>query len=204
MPRAPDQPTTASKLPPPPAPVARDANPWPMPQRQGETRVRAERPRIAKYPLPAAAGSHTLVASRPLALRADRRLPGHPRQRCVRRARGTGPRRPAGRDRPADRARRCRRQRLAERTAAQQPLVGDPRRRRGRSMTSRPASQPIAEWHDVDERAFREEIVHSVSPCGASRAGRGLAGGAGGPARRTQTSVVTWPRWTTAVPSMRS
>ena len=51
MPGPPDH-STATKLPPPPAPVARDANPWPMPQRQGETRVRAERPRRAKYPLP--------------------------------------------------------------------------------------------------------------------------------------------------------
>ena len=51
MPGPPDH-STATKLPPPPAPVARDANPWPMPQRQGETRVRAERPRLAKYPLP--------------------------------------------------------------------------------------------------------------------------------------------------------
>ena len=51
MPGAPDH-STATKLPPPPAPVARDANPWPMPQRQGETRVRAERPRIAKHSLP--------------------------------------------------------------------------------------------------------------------------------------------------------
>ena len=51
MPRAPDHPTT-SKLPPPPAPIARDANPWPMPQRQGETRERAKRPRIARQPLP--------------------------------------------------------------------------------------------------------------------------------------------------------
>jgi len=51
MPGAPDHSTT-TKLPPPPAPVARDANPWPMPQRQGEPRVRTERTRVAKHPLP--------------------------------------------------------------------------------------------------------------------------------------------------------
>jgi hypothetical protein len=50
-PKVPDARTTTS-LPPPLAPVARDANPWPMPQRQGEKRGRAERPRIAKHPLP--------------------------------------------------------------------------------------------------------------------------------------------------------
>jgi len=52
MPGAPDHPTT-TKLPPPPAPVARDANPWPMPRQKGEApRVRAERARVAKHPLP--------------------------------------------------------------------------------------------------------------------------------------------------------
>jgi len=50
-PKVPDARMTTS-LPPPLAPVARDANPWPMPQRQGETRERAKRPRIPKHPLP--------------------------------------------------------------------------------------------------------------------------------------------------------
>jgi Cupin-like domain len=31
-------------------------------------------------------------------------------------------------------------------------------------MTSRPASQPIAEWHDVDERAFREDVLTRYRP----------------------------------------
>jgi hypothetical protein len=43
MPKAPDHPTT-TKLPPPPAPVARDANPWPMPEQQGG----APRPSMAQ------------------------------------------------------------------------------------------------------------------------------------------------------------
>jgi hypothetical protein len=51
MPRAPDHPTT-TKLPPPPAPVARDANPWPMPRQQGEAPRRPQRARVAKHPLP--------------------------------------------------------------------------------------------------------------------------------------------------------
>ena len=52
MPGPPDQPST-TRLPPPPAPVARDANPWPMPARKGEaTRPAAAKSRLAKYPLP--------------------------------------------------------------------------------------------------------------------------------------------------------
>ena len=52
MPKAPDHPA-ATRLPPPPAPVARDANPWPMPRQQGEAPRRAERTRVvAKHPLP--------------------------------------------------------------------------------------------------------------------------------------------------------
>jgi hypothetical protein len=37
MPKAPDHRPVTARLPPPPAPVARDANPWPMPGRAGET-----------------------------------------------------------------------------------------------------------------------------------------------------------------------
>jgi hypothetical protein len=52
MPKVPDQPA-ATRLPPPPAPVARDANPWPMPQQQGEAaRARLERVRVARHTLP--------------------------------------------------------------------------------------------------------------------------------------------------------
>jgi hypothetical protein len=68
MPGPPDH-STATKLPPPPAPVARDANPWPMPQRQGETRARAERPRIAKHPLdPVRSSRHGLSRFVPIAV----------------------------------------------------------------------------------------------------------------------------------------
>jgi hypothetical protein len=46
MPKWSDQATAKGALPPPPAPVARDANPWPMPARQGDApQARLRRPR---------------------------------------------------------------------------------------------------------------------------------------------------------------
>ena len=59
MPRAPDHPTTTTRLPPPPAPVARDANPWPMPAGAGEPRrSSAGAPRIVRQSLPPADPVH--------------------------------------------------------------------------------------------------------------------------------------------------
>lgn len=56
MPQAPDHPPATSRLPPPPAPVARDANPWPMPGGPGTPRLaRADRPPPARQPLPSSA-----------------------------------------------------------------------------------------------------------------------------------------------------
>ncbi len=49
MAQPPDHPTTTSRLPPPPAPVARDANPWPMPRQQGDAQQgRAIPPRFQR------------------------------------------------------------------------------------------------------------------------------------------------------------
>jgi hypothetical protein len=54
MPKWPDHETAKGTLPPPPAPVARDANPWPMPARQGDAaRARVRQPRAG---LPAQLG----------------------------------------------------------------------------------------------------------------------------------------------------
>ena len=71
MPKLPDQ-LAATKLPPPPAPVARDANPWPMPRQQGEAARRPERTRVAKHPLaspdPVRSSRHGLSRFVPIAV----------------------------------------------------------------------------------------------------------------------------------------
>ena len=58
MPKAPDHPTATSRLPPPPAPVARDANPWPMPEGAGEVGRSARAPRLVRQSPPPAEPVH--------------------------------------------------------------------------------------------------------------------------------------------------
>lgn len=46
-----DRETVPTRLPPPPAPVARDANPWPMPEQQGDApRARGAHPWVGRRP----------------------------------------------------------------------------------------------------------------------------------------------------------